>query len=174
MLVWLQFLDSFNGKSFFLSDVWETSSTLDLCTDSAGSRGYGAVLAKHWLCGRWPPLWHHLNIATLELFPVVIALHIWGPQISNKCIVLFTDNAALVDIINKQTSKDAGIMIFVRSLVLCCLRFNILFRSRHIPGFLNTQANCLIFRWTSSKHSRPTRTFYQRRCQRTCCQRGCR
>lgn len=84
-------------------------------------------------------------VASLELFPIVIALHIWGPQISNKCIVLVTDNAALVDIINKETSKDTGIMIFVRSLVLCCLRFNILFRSRHIPGFLNTQANCLSY-----------------------------
>ena len=115
VLVWLQFLDSFNGKSFFLSDVWETSNTLELYRDSAGSRGYGAVFGKHWLYGKWPLSWHHLNIATLKLFPVVIALHIWGPKMSNKCILLFTDNAALVDIINKQTSKDKGIMIFVRS-----------------------------------------------------------
>ena len=34
-------------------------------------------------------------------------------------------------------------MIFVRSLVLYCLRFNILFRSRHIPGFLKARAHCL-------------------------------
>ena len=143
VLVWLQFLDSFNGKSFFLTDVWETSNTLELYTDSAGSRGYGAVFGTHWLYGKWPPSWHDLNIATLELFPIVIALHIWGPKIANTCIILFTDNAALVDIINKQTSKDKVIMIFVRSLVLCCLKFNILFRSRHIPGFLNARADCL-------------------------------
>ena len=34
-------------------------------------------------------------------------------------------------------------MVFVRSLVLCCMRFNILFRSRHIPGFLNKKADYL-------------------------------
>ena len=103
VLVWLQFLDYFNGKSFFLTDVWETSNTFELYTDLAGSRGYGAVFGTHWLYGKWPPPWHHLNIATLELFPIVIALHICGPKISNKCIILFTDNAALFDIINKQT-----------------------------------------------------------------------
>ena len=37
---------------------------------------------------------------------------------SNQCVSLFTDNAALVDIINKQTSKHPMIMIFVRDLVL--------------------------------------------------------
>ena len=97
-----------NGKSFFLTDVWETSNTFELYTDSAGSRGYSAIFGTHWLYGKWPPQWHHLNIATLELFPIVIALHICGPKISNKCIMLFTDNAALVNIINKQTSKDKG------------------------------------------------------------------
>lgn len=141
--VWLQFLELYNGKSFFLEDIWETSNSLELYTDSAGSRGYGAVFGNHWFYGAWPQAWQSINIATLELFPIVVALHIWGPTISNKCVILFTDNAALVDIINKQTSKDKGIMVLVRSLVLCCMRFNILFRSRHIPGFLNKKADYL-------------------------------
>jgi len=119
------------------------SNTLELYTNSAGSRGYGAVFGKHWLYGKWPHAWHHLNIATLKFFPNVIALHIWGPKMSNKCILLFTDNATLVDIINKQTSKDKGIMILIHTLVLCCLSVNILFCSPHIPRFLNMRANCL-------------------------------
>ena len=45
--VWLQFLDLFNGKSFFLAEIWETSNTLELYTDSAGSKGYGAVFGNH-------------------------------------------------------------------------------------------------------------------------------
>ena len=121
----------------------EVANTLELYTDSAGSKGYGAVFGNHWFCGAWPPSWQSLNIATLELFPIVIALHIWGPTISHKCVLLFTDNVALVDIINKQTSKDEGILILLRSLVLCCLRFNILFRFRHIPRFLNKRVDSL-------------------------------
>ena len=127
--MWLQILDSFNGKSFFLTDVWETSNTLELYTDSAGSRGYGAVFGTHWLYGKWPPLWHHLNVATLELFTIVIALHIRGPKIANKCIILFTNNAALIDIINKQTSQDKVDFRPQFSSVLLKVYYTLLFSS---------------------------------------------
>ena len=35
--IWLKFLDSFNGRAFFLLDRWKTSSTLELYTDAAAS-----------------------------------------------------------------------------------------------------------------------------------------
>ena len=40
----------------------------------------------------------------------------------------------MVDIINKSTSRDVIVMIFVRRLVLAGLKFNILFCARHVPG----------------------------------------
>ena len=43
MATWLTFLDKFNGKPFFLDDKWETSSSLELFIDTAGSKGYGAI-----------------------------------------------------------------------------------------------------------------------------------
>ena len=49
--MWLTLLDNFNGGAFFLSDRWENSSTLDLDTDAAASKGYGAVFGKHWFGG---------------------------------------------------------------------------------------------------------------------------
>ena len=65
------------------------------------------------------------KIAILELFPIVLAVHIVD---------------VIVDIINKQTSKDSAIMVLVRDLVL---RHNILFQARHIPGFNNSCADYL-------------------------------
>ena len=62
---------------------------------------------------------------------------------SNQHITFFTDNAALVDIINKATSRDSTVMIFVRKLVLVYLKFNILFRTRHVPGVKNNLADAL-------------------------------
>jgi hypothetical protein len=62
---------------------------------------------------------------------------------SNQRITFFTDNAALVDIINKATSRDSTVMIFVRQLVLACLNFNILFRARRVPGVKNVLADSL-------------------------------
>ena len=141
--LWLRFLTEFNGKSFFLDDVWETSDTLKLYTDSAGSIGFGAVFGKRWLHGLWPASWKSYNIAVLELFPIVIAIHIWGSLMAAKCVLFFSDNAAVVDVINKQTSKDSMIMVLLRDLVLSCLKHNILFQARHIPGLINSRADYL-------------------------------
>lgn len=141
IMLWLRFLEEFNGRSFFFHDVWETSQTLQLYTDAAGSIGFGAVFGRHWFHGTWPELWKIYNIAVLELFPIVIAVHIWGSFMADKRIIFFSDNAAVVDIINKQTSKHQGIMVLLRDLVLSCLRHNILFQARHIPGLLNSRAD---------------------------------
>ena len=54
---------------------------------------------------------------------------------ADKCIVFFTDNAAVVDVINQQTSKHQSIMVLIRDLVLSFLRYNVLFHAKHIPGF---------------------------------------
>ena len=139
--VWLNFLDEFNGKAFFLDDKWETSCSMKLFTDAAGSKGYGAIFGTHWFYGAWPESWKSFNIAFLELFPIVIALHIWGPSMANRYVAFYTDNAAIVDIINRQTSKHPLVMILVRDLVLTSLKHNILFRARHIPGVHNTGAD---------------------------------
>ena len=141
--MWLRLLRDYNGRSFFLDDIWETSHTLQLYTDSAGSIGFGAVFATHWFHGLWPTTWHGYNIAVLELFPIVIAVHIWGACMADKSVIFFSDNGAVVDIINKQSSKDTAIMVLLRDLVLSCLKHNILFQARHIPGFINSRADYL-------------------------------
>ena len=60
--VWQRFVSGFNGRAFFLDDLWITSTTLGLFTDAAGSLGYGAVFGKQWFYGPWPESWCSLNI----------------------------------------------------------------------------------------------------------------
>ena len=61
---------------------------------------------------------------------------------ADKRIIFFSDNDAVVDIINNnQTSKHQGIMVLLRDLVLSCLRHNILFQARHTPGLINSSAD---------------------------------
>lgn len=62
---------------------------------------------------------------------------------TNKCVTFFTDNAAVVEIINRQTSKDKSIMVLIRDFVLLCLNHNILFRAKHVPGISNSLADSL-------------------------------
>ncbi len=62
---------------------------------------------------------------------------------SNRSILFFTDNEALVHVINKQSCKDKALMALVRKLVLICLQFNVAFKAKHIPGVNNVLADAL-------------------------------
>ena len=143
LLIWQQFFKDFNGKSFFLHEKWENSMSLRLFTDAAGAQGFGAVFGSHWCYGAWPREWLGRNIAMLEFYPIVLSLFLWGDHIRDKCVTFFTDNEALVHVINKNTCKDKSLMTFVRQLVLVCFKHNILFRAKHIAGFRNTLADAL-------------------------------
>jgi len=141
--VWIQFLAGFNGRPFFIDNLWVTSTTLELFTDAASSKGYGAVFIRKWFYSSWPESWHSLNITFLEFFPIIIALHIWGLTTANKCVCFVTDNLALVEVINRQISKHKLTMLLVQDLVLTSLKHNILFQAWHIAGVNNSCADLL-------------------------------
>ena len=141
--LWLAFLQSYNGKSFFLDYIWLSSAKLHLFTDAAGSLGYGAVFGAHWFFGQWPHSWLGRNIIVLEMFPIVISVSIWASELANKCILFHTDNQGLAEVINRKTTKDRQLLVLLRELVLQCLKHNILFRAIHVPGVLNVKADAL-------------------------------
>ena len=126
-----------------MEDFWHTSDLLNLYTDASGSLGFGALFQNHWCYGSWPPSWTMYNIAVLEFFPIVLSLFLWGSAMSNRCILFFTNNEALVHVINKQSCKDQHLMFFVRKMVLICLKYNVLFKAKHIPGIHNHLADSL-------------------------------
>ena len=117
---------------FFLHDEWLNSHKLHLYTDAAGSLSFGAIFGTHWCFGQWPSKWQGRNIAFLEFYPIVLSLYLWGEEMHNNCILFFTDNDALVHVINKQSCKDKLLMFCVRKFVAICLKHNILFRLVHL------------------------------------------
>ena len=139
--VWLSFLTEFNGRSFFIDDVWQNSSKLSLYTDASGALGFGAIFGSRWCYGKWPSDWAYCNIAFLEFYLIVLSLYLWGHEMSNQCVLFFTDNEALVHVINKQSCKDKPLMRFVRKLVSICLQHNIVLKAKHIPGIYNHLAD---------------------------------
>ena len=141
--VWLSFLSSFNGKSFFLNDIWCDSHQLNLFTDASAAIGSGAIFGSEWCYGERPADWKYRNIAVLEFYPIVLSICLWGHKMSNQSVLIFTDNESLVHVINKQSCRDTSLMFFVRKLVLHCLRHNIRFKARHVPGIDNKLADCL-------------------------------
>ena len=96
-----------------------------------------------WFMGRWPTQWQDENITVLELFPIVAAIRLWATQLANMRIIIHTDNQALVHILNKQTSKDAKIMVLVRHFIILCMTHNVQFKVVHVPGCQNTLSDKL-------------------------------
>ena len=145
MLAWREFLFHFNGSVMFPRGVWYSSSNLHLYTDASQQLGFGAFFKGSWTQGMWPLRWRSLklSIAFLELFPITLALRLWGPALRNQRVILWCDNEAVVAIINSQTSGCPRIMKLVRMFVVLCLKLNIHFKARHVPGNDNGIADAL-------------------------------
>ena len=140
---WLAFLKLHNGVTIFPEAAWTEDHVLNLYTDAASQHGFGGVLGRSWFLGEWPDSWKTQNIALLELYPIVVAMHIWGHVLTSKRVLLHTDNQALVPIINKRTCKDTQIMKLVRSLMLATMRSHIIIKAVHVPGRSNGLADAL-------------------------------
>jgi hypothetical protein len=110
----------------------------ELATDAASSVGFGCVFGSNWFWGAWPDkTWKSTNIAVLELYPIFVALHLWRSQFTDKVVRVLTDNQALVTVINRLYSRDAGLRRFLRPIADLCLGNNILMVASHIPGVEN-------------------------------------
>ncbi|KAM9323989.1 uncharacterized protein PAF06_020241 [Gastrophryne carolinensis] len=144
--MWVSFLSSFNGLVYWLDPVRENRE-VGLFTDAAGSTGFGAYFAGRWCAAPWPERVRSSsdirNLALLELFPVVVALALWGEDLQNKSVLFHSDNMAVVSAINAQTASSPPVVKLLRQLVLSCLQYNILFRAVHVPGVANGIADAL-------------------------------
>lgn len=139
---WSIFIEHFNGSSLFLEDSWKTSVTMMLYTDASGL-GFGGICGLQWFSGEWPYHIKEYHISVKELFPIVVAVELWALQMSNKKVLFFSDNMAVVQEINKQTAKDCNLMKLLRRLIVQCLKYNILFKAKHVPGVKNVPSDKL-------------------------------
>ena len=84
-----------------------------------------------------------LSIAYTELFPIVIACHVWGSKWRDRRIQFCCDNQGVVAVISSGTSKDTRLMQLLRELFLCAVQFNFMVSAKHVPGKENAIADSL-------------------------------
>ncbi len=140
--MWAMFLENYNGKSFLYAPSLVTSQVINLYTDSS-KLGYGAIYGSNWIQGKWNSKWSAFNIAVLEMYPLVALAYTFGHKLKNSVILFHCDNIAVVEIVNKLSSKDEKIMCLVRLLVLKLLQYNITFKAQHISGVKNILADAV-------------------------------
>lgn len=144
--IWAQFLKSFNGRIIFQGKE-VTNEEIQLFTDASGSVGFGAYLGGSWCAACWPAGWAERgllkNLCFLELFPIVVAVFLWGAKLANRRVVFRCDNLGAVQALNKQSATSPEVVRLLRVLVLQCLKINLCFRAIHVPGVENVVADAL-------------------------------
>ena len=70
--------------------------------------------------GSWKEAWQSVGITEKELLPIVIACALWGQYWAHCQVQVWCNNAAVVHILDKLTSKDPIIMHLLR-----CLHFSV-------------------------------------------------
>ena len=120
--MWLKFLSQWNGISFFLNDHITKAADIKLFTD-ATDKAFGGIYGNKWFQGHFPREIQSsldpkdkLSMAFNELYPIVMALILWGQQWKRKRLLFYCDNLATVNIINKGRSKSKMIMNLMRKL----------------------------------------------------------
>ena len=73
----------------------------------------------------------------------LISCVVWGSTLSRQRIEFKCDNLALVEAINKGSSKETQVMHLLRCLWFFTAYFDVSINASHLPGVLNTSADML-------------------------------
>ena len=133
--VWFALFD-FPPERTFLFFNPDVSLCPPQYTDAFTTVGFGAVWGDQWFYGKWPVGKSH-NIAVLELYPIVLANHMLAQDVIHTVLRLFTDNAALVTVLNKLYSRDALPRRLLRPLVSICIHRNLQIGASYVAGLEN-------------------------------------
>ena len=129
---WDTFLEGWNGVALFPGHPAGDTIT----SDASGSWGCGAFLegGTAWFQLQWPLGWQGVNIATKELFPIVLAAALWGRKWQGKPVLFRTGNQAVVAALALYSARDPHLVHLLRSLFFIEAHFDFEHKVLHIPG----------------------------------------
>ena len=99
--MWLTFLNKWNGVNMFYDSHFISNYDMDLYTDAASTVGFGGYFRGKWFASSWPteiPSFKdkQLSMAFMELYPIVVAALLWGPEWKCRKVLFRCDNQATV------------------------------------------------------------------------------
>lgn len=110
--------------------------------DASDAIGFGAYLNGLWFYGRWHPSLS-AGIAFKELYPIVVAAHVWGPNWRGLKVQFLCDNRGVADAIAKRFCSDGALGGLLSSLFLAAVRHSFWVPASHVPGRSNAIADAL-------------------------------
>ena len=119
--VWRVFLSNYELEAVChpMMNIVEVAKVLNFYTDASTKEtfGMGGIFEEKWFYTQWllgfiknkKP-----SIEYLELLGVAAAVLTWSDQIRNKSFIIFCDNQAVVEMLNKMTSTCKNCMYLIR------------------------------------------------------------
>lgn len=147
--MWLSFLQQYNGISL-INPMRDLSYSHRAFATDASDWGFAAVFHNEWFQAQWPADWKQMHISLREFIPVWLALFVWGRNWHHAIVTFHCDNRAVVDVINRFSSRDPGML----EIVQLSLQPDFIVRAQHLPGKLNIVADSL-------SRLQPDRVFLQ-------------
>ena len=138
---WRELFRSWDGLSFFQMSQWAPLLDFQVSSDASGSLGYGVIFHTQWFFGAWSASQESLSIAYKELFPIVVAAHLWGPQWTSRRVEFLCDNMSVVAVLSSGTSREGDLMILLRYLALLAVRHSFSFTASSVRGKANPVAD---------------------------------
>ena len=142
---WGRFAAGFNGVAL----LWmhkEPHTDQVIATDAC-KKGYAGTYGQQYYRARFPENNRSLNIAVQELLAVMVALKVWGHQLSGLYFWIHVDNEAVATILNTGGSRDPQLQDILREIALIAARQGFVIKAWHISGISN-----IIPDWLSRWH----------------------
>ena len=139
ILWWHTFMSTWNGLAFLPFQCPQVSLT----SDASGSWGCGAFWDSRWLQLEWTTQMRTLNIAVMELLPILLAAAVWGPKWQSCQVTCYCDNESAVTVINRGSAKDPGLAQLLRCISFYSAYFRFNLCAQHVAGSLNQSADAL-------------------------------
>ena len=145
---WRRFLREYNGVSMINIAKW-TSPDQVFSTDACLA-GCGGVCDDQYFRGVFPPFIseQNLDISSLELLTIVVALKLWGARWTGLRITVRCDNEAAVTVVNTGRCRNPFMNSCLREICYFAAIHEFEVCAVHIPGVSNYFAD-LLSRWDS-------------------------
>ena len=141
---WCTYLPLFNGVGLIPEPNWSKPDayfSVDACLAGAGG-----------MCGREyfhcpiPSQLQGVDINTLELRTLLVALRLWAPRLAGCRVQVFCDNWATVVTLNSGKASSPQFQAAHREIFLLLARHQVLLRVKHVRSEANRAAD-LLSRW---------------------------
>ena len=109
-------------------------------SDASGTWGCGAYWRTRWFQYPWTESGIEWSIAVKEMIPVMWGCFVWGEEWKNGVVQWNCDNIAVVEVINRGSTKDTHLAHLLRCIHFAEAKHNFMLVAQHVQGVTNDKA----------------------------------